>query len=99
MNQPKFFRLLSACVSFGKRCLIENIGESLDRCLYPFFNKDLLIKDGIMCKVVIDSEAFTLDDNFRLYLTSEISQPQFPPEISVFANFINFGVTEEGLEE
>jgi len=39
-----------------------------------------------------------IDPHFKLYITTEISNPIFTPEVAVFANFINFAVTEEGLE-
>ena len=35
---------------------------------------------------------------FKIYITSELKSPKFPPEISVFTNQINFSVTHEGLE-
>ena len=39
-----------------------------------------------------------IEPNFKLYITTEIRNPTFPSEVAVFANFINFAVTQEGLE-
>ena len=36
--------------------------------------------------------------DFKLYITSELKNPRFSPDIAVYANFINFSVTQEGLE-
>ena len=40
-----------------------------------------------------------IDRNFRLFITSELRNPHFGPDISVLVNFVNFYVTLEGLEE
>ena len=31
--------------------------------------------------------------DFKLYVTSELKNPKFSPDIAVYANFINFSVT------
>ena len=36
--------------------------------------------------------------NFKMYITSNISNPDFGSELSLMANFINFGVTLEAFE-
>lgn len=37
--------------------------------------------------------------NFRLYLTTRLSNPQFPPEAWVMVQLINFSVSTKGLED
>ena len=39
-----------------------------------------------------------IDSSFKLYITSELACPVFPPEVSVHANLINFTITRPGLE-
>ena len=39
------------------------------------------------------------DDNFKLFLTSKLSNPQYAPEIFAKTNIINYTVTMPGLEE
>lgn len=39
------------------------------------------------------------DDNFRLYMTTKMPNPHYPPEICIKVTLINFTVTFEGLEE
>ena len=43
-------------------------------------------------------ETVPIDAGFMLLVTSELKSPRFSPEIAVFANLVNFSVTEEGLE-
>lgn len=37
--------------------------------------------------------------NFRLYLATEVSNPQFQADAAINVNLINFTVTRRGLEE
>jgi dynein heavy chain len=85
-------------VKFGKKVLIENVGESLEKCLYPFFNKEMLLNQGGLLSINLQRANVPIDANFRLYITTEVANPQFPAEVSVFGNFINFGITKNGLE-
>ena len=39
-----------------------------------------------------------IDPNFKMYITSMISNPDFGSELSLMANFINFNVTIEAFE-
>ena len=40
----------------------------------------------------------TIDPNFRMYVTSIVSNPDFGSELSLMANFVNFNVTIESFE-
>ena len=39
------------------------------------------------------------DENFRLYITTKLSNPHYPPETIVKVNLLNFMATEEGLQD
>lgn len=39
------------------------------------------------------------NNNFRLYLTTELSNPDFKADTAIKVNLINFTVTRRGLEE
>lgn len=39
------------------------------------------------------------DPNFRLYLTSKLSNPHYGPEVSGKTSIINYGLTQQGLAE
>ncbi len=38
------------------------------------------------------------NQNFRFYMTTKLSNPNYSPEVSSKANIINFAVKEQGLE-
>lgn len=74
------------------------MGENIERALFPFFNQDMLVQDGSTKSIHLLGHLCQIDEHFSLYITTEIARPKFPPGIAVFANFINFAVTKEGLE-
>ena len=39
-----------------------------------------------------------IDQNFKMYITSMVSNPDFGSELSLMANFVNFNVTIEAFE-
>ena len=49
--------------------------------------------------VKIGDSEIELDQTFKLYLSSKLSNPHFLPEIFIRVTVINFTVTTEGLEE
>jgi dynein heavy chain len=97
-HNPKFLNLLSASIKYGNRVLIENVGEDIDRALFPLFNKSMLKNDGETESIFLQGVMVPIDRAFKLYITTELKGPRFAPEVSVFSNFINFAVTVEGLE-
>lgn len=40
----------------------------------------------------------SIDPNFKMYVTSIVSNPDFGSELSLMANFVNFNVTIEAFE-
>lgn len=39
------------------------------------------------------------DANFKLFMSTKLSNPNFLPDVFIRVNVINFTVTEQGLEE
>ena len=89
---------MSASIKFGRMTLIENVGEKIDRALYPLFNLDLQVVEEGVSFIPLKSEMVQIDPGFTLFIITEIKNPVFPPDVAVYANFINFTVTREGLE-
>lgn len=48
--------------------------------------------------IYIDKQMQPIDNNFRLYITSMMSNPDFGSELSLMASFVNFNVTIEAFE-
>jgi dynein heavy chain, axonemal len=55
--------------------------------------------DGGIKQIKLGEATQDYDDNFRLYMTSKLPNPHYPPEICIKVTLINFTVTFVGLEE
>ena len=54
--------------------------------------------DGSQRMIILDDKALPWDENFRLYLTSKLANPHYSPEVMGKVMIINYGVTQQGLE-
>lgn len=89
---------LENCVSDGTPLLIEDVDEELDPILDPILEKQISIINKRK-KVRIGTEDIEYNRKFMLYITTKLSNPQYPPEITAKTALINFTVTMRGLEE
>lgn len=91
-------RFLENAVRQGLPILIEDMDETIDPALRPILQRETYIQEGrVYLKlgdVVID-----YDKNFRLYMTTKLSNPHYLPEICINVTLVNFLVTESGLED
>ena len=85
-------------MKFGKKVLIENVGQKIDLLLYPILRREFHNEGGPNPSVNMFGHTVEIDSNFKLFITSEMKNPHFGPDISVMTNFVNFYVTLEGLE-
>lgn len=97
-NEVNFIKEFELSMKLGKSVLIENVGQKIDLLLYPMLKREFDHQNGYV-SVNIFGHMIEMDPNFKLYITSEIRNPHFGPEISVMTIFVNFYVTLEGLEE
>lgn len=52
-----------------------------------------------MLQIKLGEAIADYDKNFRLYMTTKLPNPHYPPEVCIKVTLINFTVTVEGLEE
>ena len=55
--------------------------------------------DGGVMQIKLGDSVKDYDPAFRLYMTSKMPNPHYPPEVCIKVTLINFTVTFEGLEE
>ena len=72
--------------------------ETLEATLEPLLMGQFIISNRRKMVRVGDSEV-ELDANFKLFIQTKLSNPDFLPDIFIRTNVINFTVTELGLEE
>jgi len=82
----------------GSPVLLENIDETLDPSLEPILSKSITKNSGQL-EIKVGDKVVPYDPNFRLYITTKLSNPHYLPEICIKVALINFTVTPEGLED
>ena len=90
---------MKGCLTLGYPCLIEDTLENLEPLIDPILNKQFnYSQDGTVTIKFADND-INYDENFRLFLTTKLPNPNYLPEIFIKTNVINFTVTFQGLEE
>ncbi|XP_076646459.1 dynein axonemal heavy chain 1 [Halictus rubicundus] len=98
MADKDILRVLESCVRFGRACLIENVGLTLEAGLDPILMRSLFEHGGQLC-VKIGENIVPYKSEFRLFLTTRLSNPHYTPETSVKILLVNFALTATGLED
>mmetsp|Transcript_2871 Transcript_2871/g.12278 ORF Transcript_2871/g.12278 Transcript_2871/m.12278 type:complete len:1013 (-) Transcript_2871:122-3160(-) len=91
-------RKMENAIQFGDPVLIQDVGEEIDPILEPVLSKSFIKKGNSLCIKLGDKEVDYSPD-FRLYLTSKLSNPHYTPEVSTKVTIVNFVVKEQGLED
>ncbi|RKO89719.1 dynein heavy chain and region D6 of dynein motor-domain-containing protein [Blyttiomyces helicus] len=97
LTEAKFLRSLENAVRTGQPVLLEDVGEILDPALEPLLLKQTVRQGGRLLMKLGDS-LVEYDRNFKLYITTKLSNPHYLPEVCIKVTIINFTVTKAGLE-
>nr|XP_046487754.1 dynein axonemal heavy chain 1-like [Neodiprion pinetum] len=98
MSDMDLIRVLEGCVRFGKSCLIENVGTSLEAALDPIL-KNALFKQGGQMVVKLGDSVIPYNSDFRLYMTTKLTNPHYTPEVAIKVLLVNFTLTASGLSD
>ncbi|XP_037731551.1 dynein heavy chain 3, axonemal-like [Drosophila subpulchrella] len=97
-SDANYMQVLELAITFGQPVLIENVGEKLDSNLTPILEKNIIKhKGGVFIKS--GDQMIEYNPNFRLYITTCLRNPRYPPEVMVMVTVLNFMITEQGLRE
>ena len=94
-----FQREISGAIRNGKPCLIEDIEEYINPAIEPVLLKQQYMADGGLLQIKLGDSVQDYDDNFKLFMTTKLANPHYPPEVCIKVTLINFTVTMTGLEE
>lgn len=97
LNEPDSYRILENSIQFGLPVLLEKLKEDFDPSMEAVLQKQLFKQDGQDCVKLKDS-VVEYSENFRLYITTELDNPRYTPEIAMVVNMVNFTMTKEGLD-
>ena len=97
-NDSDFLKQLELAVQYGFPFLLENLDEYIDPVIDTVLERNFVT--GTTRKVIkLGDKEVEWDDNFRLYMTSKLSNPHYSPEVAGKTMIINYGVTLPGLTE
>lgn len=93
-----FLKHLEMAIKFGTPVLFQDVDDYIDPVIEGVLERNVKIVAGQKYLLLGDKEV-DLDANFRLYLTTKLTNPKFDPAVFAKALVINYTVTESGLED
>eukprot|EP00304_Pavlova_gyrans_P012708 CAMPEP_0206041750 /NCGR_PEP_ID=MMETSP1466-20131121/6142_1 /ASSEMBLY_ACC=CAM_ASM_001126 /TAXON_ID=44452 /ORGANISM="Pavlova gyrans, Strain CCMP608" /LENGTH=4121 /DNA_ID=CAMNT_0053416453 /DNA_START=38 /DNA_END=12403 /DNA_ORIENTATION=- len=97
LSQGDYLRRLESAIRVGLPVLLENVEETLEPSIDPVLLKQVFKQSGRNLIRLGDTDVDYSDD-FKLYVTSKLANPHYPPEICIKVTVVNFTVTFSGLE-
>lgn len=97
LSMPDLIRQIETALQFGYPVLLQDIGEEIDPVLEPLLAK-AFIKRGNQVLIKLGDKEIDYSPEFKLYLTTKLTNPHYTPEVSTKVTIINFTVKEQGLE-
>ena len=79
-----YLREVENAVQYGFPVLLQDINEEIDPALEPVLSKSIL-KIGNREIMRIGDKELDYSQDFRLYITTKLSNPHYTPEISTKA--------------
>ncbi|XP_059098400.1 dynein axonemal heavy chain 7-like [Tigriopus californicus] len=95
-SDKDFLRTLENCIQFGNPVLLENVGDYLDPALEPLLQKQTFQQGGSVC-IKLGESTIEYSKDFKMYITTTLRNPHFPPETNAKITMVNFSITKEGL--
>lgn len=96
MHDPGFKRTLELAIDLGKIVLIENLGEKVDVHIESLVRREIT-KYGNQKMIKFCRRPLKYDENFDLYVLTNLSKPLYDCNITNHVCQVNFYVTVEGL--
>lgn len=97
-TDPNLMKVMELSVQFGRWVLMENVAIDIDPSLEPILQQQTT-RSGSTIIITIGDKNLSYSENFKLYLTTTLPNPHYPPETFVKVTMINFAITPSGLEE
>ncbi|KAH0569467.1 Dynein heavy chain [Spironucleus salmonicida] len=93
-NDKDVSKKLENALRFGKQLVITNLTETID----PIFTPILEFNPQNQTSIKIDNQVIQYNNNFKLFLITNLSNPEFSPEQFVKCCVLNFSLTQLGLQ-
>jgi len=97
-NNDSYIKLLDFSIRFGCSVLFEAIDTEIDPLLDPILEKNIITEAGVEM-IPFGDQKLEYHQDFRLFMTTKIANPNYSPEIFGKTMIINFNVTLMGLRD
>lgn len=91
-----YVKKLELAIKFGKSVLFEAIDEEIDPMIDPVLEKNIVKEAGVNI-LMLGDQKLDYHEDFRMFLTTKIGNPNYTPEVFGKTMIINFSVTMLGL--
>ncbi|OEH79493.1 heavy chain 2 family protein [Cyclospora cayetanensis] len=91
-------RILHLSIQAGHSLLLERLQTQIDPSLEPLITKNVTVVNGSKF-IRIGDQLVPYENNFSLWMTTKLGNPQFPAEIETEVTLINFVIMQDGLTE
>ena len=99
-TDDNWLRSVITCVYNGVPLLIEDVNEAIDPAIDPILLHQEFVGDDGTKQIKLDrEEPYPYGAGFKMFMTSKMPNPHYPPEVCIKVTLINFTVTSQGLEE
>lgn len=97
-KDANYIRKIESGIVLGKQVLFQDVEQELDPMLDNVLNKSIIMI-GKRAVIKLGGNDIEYHKNFKLYITTRMSNPHYTPEVSTKVVLVNFTVKESGLEE
>lgn len=97
-NDHDFIKHLDMAIKYGSPVLFQDVDDYIDPVVDNVIQKNIKTISGRVFIILGDKEV-DYDPNFRLYMTTKLSNPKFNASAYAVATVINYTVTLTGLED
>ena len=97
-HDAHFMRTIESAIRVGESVLLKECGETLDPALNTVLDQEVFVRGGDKIMMTGDTE-IEYNDHFRLYLSTNLSNPHYLPSVCIQVTLLNFTVTFDGLQE
>ncbi|XP_076770738.1 dynein axonemal heavy chain 14 [Arvicanthis niloticus] len=97
-QDSNYTKRIAIAMQAGDSVVLQNVPETFPPSLRAMLKKDICQKRG-QYYIRIDDAEIEYNEKFRLYLSTELENPNFFPSVYNFVTIINFTVTFQGLQD
>uniref|UniRef100_A0A336LVJ1 CSON005797 protein n=1 Tax=Culicoides sonorensis TaxID=179676 RepID=A0A336LVJ1_CULSO len=97
-SHDDYMKKLEKCIEYGYVALIEGCSEEIETSIDVLLSRNTFLMGGKE-SISLGDNVIPFSPNFRLYLTTNLSNPHFVPDVYNKVTVINFALTQKGLED